>query len=174
MDREVLFRDLDAVAHHAWGNESTVLLYVLGDPATVRIGNLTTGQTEVVAQGVGRSLNKIPNRNAWSFVERVSPGEAWISEINIGTREVRRRIETILGGESHAWTPEGVLLMSRGSQIYQWDSEVNEDWRLVADLGDLVVTLSGITVSPDGSKIAMVADPIPDETAGAGAGSVAR
>ena len=174
MDREMLFRDLDAVAHHAWGNESTVLLYVLGDPATVRIGNLTTGQTEVVARGVGRSLNKIPNRNAWSFVERVSPGEAWLSEINIGTREVRRRIETILGGESHAWTPEGVLLMSRGSQIYQWDSEVDEDWRLVADLGDLVVTLSGITVSPDGSKIAMVADPIPDETAGARAGSVAR
>ena len=174
MDREMLFRDLDAVAHHAWGNESTVLLYVLGDPTTVRIGNLTTGQTEVVARGVGRSLNKIPNRNAWSFVERVSPGEAWLSEINIGTREVRRRIETIQGGESHAWTPEGVLLMSRGSQIYQWDSEVDEDWRLVADLGDLVVTLSGITVSPDGSKIAMVADPIPDETAGARAGSVAR
>jgi len=166
MDGEVLFRDLDAVAHHAWGNESTVLLYVLGDPATVRIGDLTTGQTEVVAQGVGRSLNKIPNRNAWSFVERVSPSEAWISEINIGTREIRRRIETILGGGSHAWTPEGVLLMSRGSQIYQWDPEVDEDWRLVADLGDRVMTLSGITVSPDGSKIAMVAEPIPDEPIG--------
>ena len=163
MDGEVLFRDLDAVAHHAWGNESTVLLYVLGDPATVRIGDLTTGQTEVVAQGVGRSLSKIPNRNAWSFVDRISPGEAWIREINIGTREIQPIILTVPGGESHAWTPDGVLLMTRGSQIYQWDREVDEDWRLVADLGDRVVTLSGITVSPDGSKIAMVGDPIPDE-----------
>ena len=162
MDGEALFRNLDAVAHHAWGNASTVLLYVLGDPATVRIADLTTGQTEVVAQGVGRSLNKIPNRNAWSFVERLSPSQAWISEINIGTREIRRLIPAVLGGQSHAWTPEGVLLMTSGSRIYQWDSEVDEDWRLVADLGNRFVTVSGIAVSPDGSKIAFVADPIPD------------
>ena len=163
MDGEVLLRNLNDVGHHAWGNESTVLLYVLGDPPTVRIADLTTGQTEVVAQGVGRSLNKIPNRNAWSFVERLSPSQAWISEINIGTREVRRIIRTVLGGQSHAWTPEGVLLMTGGSQIYQWDSEVDEDWRLVADLEDLMETVISIAVSPDGSKIAIVGDPIPED-----------
>ena len=107
-------------------------------------------------------MNKIPNRNAWSFVERLSPGQAVISEINIGTREVRRIIPTVLGGESHAWTPEGVLLMAIGSQIYQWDSEVDEDWRPVADLGEMFVAISRIAVSPDGSTIAIVGDPIPD------------
>jgi len=162
MDGEMLFRNLNAVANHVWGNESTVLLYVLGDPATVRIGDLTTGQSEVVHQGVGPSMNKIPNRNAWSFVERLSPGQAWISEIDIGTREVRRIISTVLGGESHAWTPGGVLLMAIGGQIYQWDSEVDEDWRPVANLGETFVAISSIAVSPDGSTIAIVGDPIPD------------
>ena len=162
MDGEALFRNLNSVRSHAWGNESTVLLYVLGDPPTVRIGDLTTGQSEVVARGVGRSMNKIPNRNAWSFVERISPVQARISEVNIGTREVRPIIPTFGGGEFHAWTPEGVLLMVLGSVIYQWDPEVDLDWRRVVDLEDTVLTVTRIAVSPDGSKIAIVGDPIPE------------
>ena len=63
MDGEMLLRNLNAVGYHAWGNETTVLLYVFGEPPTVRIADLTTGQSEVVAGGIGRSLNKIPNRN---------------------------------------------------------------------------------------------------------------
>ena len=162
MDGEVLFRNLNAVGYHAWGNETTLLLYVLGNPPTAWIADLTTGQSEVVAGGIGRSLHKIPNRNAWSFVERVSADQAWINEVNIGTHEVRRIISTVGGGEFHAWTPEGVLLMAMGSHIYQWDPEVDEDWRRIADLGDLLVTVSRIAVSPDGSKIAIVGAPIPE------------
>ncbi len=162
MDGEVLFRNLNAVGYHAWGNETTLLLYVLGSPPTLRIADLTTGQSEVVAEGVGRSLHKIPNRNAWSFVERVSPDEAWINELNIGTREVRRLIQTVGGGEFHAWTPEGVLLMAMGSRIYQWDPEVNGNWLRIADVQEMGITVSRITVSPDGSKIAMVGHPLPE------------
>ena len=162
MDGEVLFRNLNAVEYHAWGNETTLLLYLRGQPPTARIADLTTGQSEVVASGIGRSLNKIPNRNAWSFVERASRDQAWINEVNIGTREVRQLITTVGGGEFHAWTPEGVLLMAWGSRIYQWDREVGGDWRRIADLAEMGVTVSRIAVSPDGSKIAIVGDPIPD------------
>ena len=162
MDGEVLFRDLNAVGYHAWGNETTLLLYVLGSPPTARIADLTTGESEVVAGGVGRSLHKIPSRNAWSFVQRVSANEAWITEVNILTHEVRRIISTVGGGEFHAWTPEGVLLMAMGSRIYQWDPEVGGDWRRIADLEDDGITVSRIAVSPDGSTIAIVGHPLPE------------
>jgi hypothetical protein len=162
MDGEVLLRNLDAVGYHAWGNETTLLLYVFGETPTARIADLTTGESEVVASGVGRSLHKIPNRNAWSFVERVSADEAWISEVNIGTQEVRRLIAAVGGGDFHAWTPEGVLLMALGSRIYQWDPEVDRDWRRIADVTDTGITVSRIAVSPDGSMIAVVGDPIPE------------
>ena len=164
MDGEVLRTNLDAVGYYAWGNETTLLLYVLGSPPTARVADLTTGQSEVVAGGVGRSMHKIPNRNAWSFVERVSADEAWINEVNIGTHEVRRLIRTIGGGEFHAWTPEGVLLMALESRIYQWDRElVNGDWSRIADLEDMKITLSRIAVSPDGSKVAIVGHPMPED-----------
>jgi hypothetical protein len=162
MDGEVLLRNVDAVGYYAWGNETTLLLYVLGSPPTARIADLTTGQSEVVAGAVGRSMHKIPNRNAWSFVERVSANEAWINELNIGTREIRRLIQTVGGGEFHAWTPEGVLLMAMGSRIYQWDPELNGDWLRIADLEENGITVSRIAVSPDGTKIAIVGHPIPE------------
>ena len=207
MDGEVLFPNLDAVGYYAWGNESTVLLYVMGSPPSIRIGHLTTWLTQVVAEDVGRSLNKIPNRNAWSFVERFTADESWINEVNIGTGEIGRIVSTVDGGEFHTWTPAGVLLMASDSRIYQWDpertppdpsdpestgtestgtertgaeatgaettdpdpfdldssdSDLAPEWQLMADLEDFGLRVGRITVSPDGSKIAIVATPIQD------------
>ena len=123
------------------------------------MADATTGLSEVVADSVGRSLHKIPNRNAWSFVERVSDEQSWISELNIGTHEIVRLIQTQGGGDFHAWTPEGVLLMASAGRILQWDPEVDAGWRVMADLRHMNLTFSRIAVSPDGTKIAIVGMP---------------
>ncbi len=52
--------------------------------------------------------------------------------------------------------------MALGSRIYQWDPDVDLDWRRVVDLEDTVLTVTRIAESPDGSKIAIVGDPIPE------------
>ncbi len=168
MDAELVLRDVAPVGYHAWGNEQSVLLFVLGDPPTLQVADATTGVSEVVADSIGRSLHKIPNRNAWSFIERISATESWISQLNIGTHEIERLIRTRDGGDFHAWTPEGVLLMATGGQILQWDPEVDADvdtgWRVMADLGHMNLTFSRIAVSPDGTKIALVSlSNAPDE-----------
>ncbi len=159
MDAEVVLRDVVPVGYHAWGNEQNLLLFVLGGPPTLQVADATTGLSEVVANSVGRSLHKIPNRNAWSFVERVSDDESWISELNIGTHEIVRLIRTRDGGDFHAWTPEGVLLMATGGQILRWDPEVDADWRVMADLRHMNLIFTRIAVSPDGTKIAIVGMP---------------
>ena len=160
MDAELVLRDIAPVGYHVWGNEETVLLFILGNPPTLRVADVTNGQAQVVAENIGRSLHRIPNRNAWSFVQRVSDDEAWINEVNIGTREVSRIIRALDGGEFHAWTPEGVLLMASGGQIFQWDPELDRDWRRIANLNHMGLTFSRIAVSPDGTKIAIVGQPI--------------
>lgn len=159
MDAEVVLRDVKPAGYHAWGNERSLLLFVLGQPPTLQVADATTGQAEVVGENVGRSLHRIPTRNAWSFVQRVSPEESWISELDIGTHEATRLIQALDGGDFHAWTPDGVLLMASGGRIYQWDPEVDEDWRLMANLEFMGLTFSRITVSPDGTKIAIVGQP---------------
>ena len=52
--------------------------------------------------------------------------------------------------------------MASGSRIYQWDPELGGEWQTIANLGAIGVTVGRIAVSPDGSKIAIVGDPIPE------------
>ena len=156
MDAEVILRNVAPVGYHAWGNEQSIVLFVLGNPPTLQVADVATGVSEVVADSIGRSLHKIPNRNAWSFVERISPEESWISELNIGTHEIVRLIQTRDGGDFHAWTPEGVLFTASGGQLLQWDPEMDTGWRVMANLGHMKLTFSRIAVSPDGTQIALV------------------
>ena len=163
MDAEVVLRDVAPVGYHAWGDDQSVLLFVLGDPPTLQVADVSTGRSEVVADNIGRSLHKIPNRNSWSFVERTAADESWISELNIGTHEIVRLIQTTDGGDFHAWTPEGVLLMASGGQILQWDPATDTEWRVMADLGHMNLTFSRIAVGPKGTSIALVGVPVRED-----------
>lgn len=157
MDAEVVLRDVPQVDYYAWGNEQNILILVIGERPTLQIANVTTGLSELaIDSSVGISMHKIPNRNSWSFVERSSDKESWISEVNIGTHEILRLIQTPGEGGFHAWTPEGIILMTSGGQIFQWDPELDDDHRIIANFRHMNLILSYISVSPDGKKIAIV------------------
>ncbi len=156
MDAEVVLRDLEPVGYHAWGDENTLLLFVLGDPATLQLVDLTEGRTTVVAENVGRSLHKIPTRAAFSFVQRVSADEAWIGEVDLNGQRIERIIDAVDGGQDHAWTPDGVLLMASGPRLYQFNAEVDAGWRMIADLSESGLVFTRLSASPDGTMLALV------------------
>lgn len=158
-DPVLLLPDVQPVGYHAWADSHTVALYVLGDPATLQLADTRTGRTEILARGIGRSLQRIPGR-AVSFVERVSDAESWISEVDMATRGIRRLVRAPDGGDFHAWTPDGALLMSERSRILLWDPARGGEWREIADLAPLRV--SRLAVSPDGSRLALVAERAPE------------
>jgi Tol biopolymer transport system component len=58
------------VGYHAWANDHTLLLFVLGSPATLRMADARSPAApgEVLARDIGRSLQRIPGREAVSFV----------------------------------------------------------------------------------------------------------
>lgn len=159
-DPALVLPGVQPVGYHAWADRHTVALYVLGDPATLQLADTRTGRTETLARGIGRSLQRIPGRNAVSFVERVSDAESWISEVDVATGSIRRLVRAPGGGDFHAWTPDGTLLMSEDSRILLWDPARGGEWREIADLAPLRV--SRLTVSPDGSRLALVAERAPE------------
>jgi hypothetical protein len=61
-----------------------------------------------------------------------------------------------VGAEFHAWTPDGVLLSSSGSRVVAW---LDDSWQEVTDLAYLGLKLSRLTISPDGMRLALVAEP---------------
>ena len=155
-DPEVLFPDAQPVGYHTWASEQQVALYVLGDPPTLQLGNARTKMVvDTLAENIGRSMHNIPGRPAISYVQYTSDTTSVIRALDGSTRTATDLVETIDGGDFHAWTPGGILLMARGSTLYQW-SDGADGWQDVADLAPLQ-NVTRLAVSPDGTRLALVA-----------------
>lgn len=146
------------VGYHAWAGPHTLALFVLGSPPTLQLADTRTGRAEVVESGIGRSLHRVPGREAVSFVHKLSPGEWWITELELPTRRTTRLVRTLPGVEDYAWTPDGALLMARGSRLYRWRPGGGPGWEVVADFsGAGVEGITRLAVSPRGDRLALVA-----------------
>ena len=162
---EVVLADVKPVGYHAWADAQTLALFVLGQPATLQLADARTGKADVLARGIGRSLQPIPGRGTVSFVLREPPAQEGgaptllIRELNPQTREMTTLVRAVASATEAdcAWTPDGWLLMAQGGALYAWRRE-DADWTRIADLDAL--GLRGVTrlaVSPAGDRIAIVA-----------------
>lgn len=155
----LLLPDVAPVGYHAWGDAHRVALFVLGDPPTLRLADLETGETRTVARDVGRSLHKVPRRHAVSFLHRESNGERWIKELDLETNELRRLIPPVGDGEDYAFNALDELLMADGSVLYGATCGVSAEWERLADFSEHGITnITRLAVSPDGRWLVMVAD----------------
>jgi len=146
------------VGYHAWGDASTVALFILGQPATLQIADLRTGTATPVARDIGRGVQRIPGRRpAISFVQKSADSVWSVTEIDLATREVRPLVRTLPGVDQYAWTPTGVLLTAKGAKLYQWRPGRGSDWEEVADLTALGITsITRLAVSRQGDRLALV------------------
>ena len=154
----VLLPDLAPVGYHKWVDNETVVMFVLGRPATLRIGNIGTGTVEIVGENVGRSIHNIPGSDAISFVQRFDDGLSGIMWLDPSTGVTELLAETIEGGDYHAWTPSGTLLQGHESKLYAWMREPDQSWVEIADFSEMGISISRLAVSPDGSHIAIVGE----------------
>ncbi len=158
-NRGVLLESVMPVGYHAWYDAGTVALFVLGDPPTLRIADLSTGRADSVAAAVGRSLHKVPARTSVSFVHKISEDEWWIEELDRHTLLATKLVRTLPGQEDYAWTPGGVILMGRAAELYQWNRRRSGAWEPIADLSDYGITsITRIAVSPSGNRVAIVSE----------------
>jgi len=150
------------VGYHAWADERTLALFVLGDPPTLQLADTRSGAARVVADSIGRSLHRIPGRAAAiSFVRKQGDGDWWIQRLDVRSGAITKLLRTLVGSEDHAWTPQGVALMARGTVLYAWDPKRDAGWREVARFGAPGLgRITRITVSPSGDRIAFAADEV--------------
>ena len=101
----------------------------------------------------------VPGTDQFTFVHRQVNGESWIKKLDPDDRSVTP-VAPLLGEQIYyGWTTDGILLTARDSTLYQWTPGESHEWAEVADLSPF--GLRGITrlaVSPDGTKIAIVAE----------------
>ncbi|HTI06754.1 MAG TPA: hypothetical protein VL549_15735 [Gemmatimonadales bacterium] len=150
------------VGYHAWADDHTLVLFVLGSPSTLQIADSRSpgAAGTVVARDVGRSLQRIPGRAAVSFVQRDSVNGAWLEEVDARTHEVKKLVKTPPGADFFVWTREGIVLTASGTTLYQWDSQRGGDWQAIADFApEGLMNVTRLAVSPNDDRLAIVAVP---------------
>jgi dipeptidyl aminopeptidase/acylaminoacyl peptidase len=162
-DPELILKDIKPVGYHAWADDHTLALFVLGQPATLQLADTRTGTSEILARDIGRSLQPIPGRRTISVVLRETPAGSGaptlsIRELDPRTHRITPLIDAVAGAPEAdcAWTPDGLLLMAKDDVLFGW-RRGDSGWTRVADLG--VLGLHGVTrlaVSPRGDRLAVV------------------
>ncbi|MEW6319479.1 MAG: hypothetical protein AB1635_00155 [Acidobacteriota bacterium] len=155
----VVLPAIQPVGYHAWIDADRVALFVLGQPATLQLASVKTGKAEVVAEGIGRSLHRVPGTRRVSFVQRESSGEFWIKQIDLDTRAIDRLARAVEGSADRdmAWMPDGgTMLMASGTRVHAWTIG-GSGWTEVYDAAAYGLgAVSRIAVAPTGDAIALV------------------
>jgi Tol biopolymer transport system component len=154
----LVLEKIKPVGYHLWIDRQTLMLFVLGEPVTMQLASLKTQKAEIIAENIGRSLHNVPRqRNRVSFVRKSSAEQWTIQTFDLKTRAVTSLIKTLPGSEDLAWTPQGILLMAKGSKLFKWNPSKDAGWQELADFAS--AGLKGITrlaVSPKGDRLALV------------------
>ena len=166
-DPKVVLENVKPVGYHAWADDHTLALFVLGQPATLQLADTRTGTAKVISSDIGRSIQRIPGkpgRADISFVQRERDGQTvrlTVKQLNAATGDVTVLVQVPEGSREAdtAWTPNGYLLMVHDGVLYGW-TRGQTAWKEVVSLQRL--SLSGVTrlaVSPKGDYIALVGSP---------------
>ncbi len=147
------------VGYHAWADDTTLALFVLGSPNTLQLANTRTGKSDTITTNIGRSLHRIPGTNRISFVRKASPTEWWIESLDPLSRQTTRLVRLPEGVEDYAWLPGGSIVCGRDSRLLWWSGKDGDPWREITDLATAGVRgITRLAVSSRGDRLALVAD----------------
>ncbi|MBC8155315.1 MAG: PD40 domain-containing protein, partial [Bacteroidetes bacterium] len=87
------------VGYHCWLSADSLALFVLGTPNTLQLVRVSTGDTVRVEESIGRSLHRIPGKNAVSFVHKRTPTDWEINQLDLQTRRITLIARALEGSE---------------------------------------------------------------------------
>ena len=149
------------VGYHAWIDNSHLALFVLGGegkPNNLHFITLPLKADTVLATDIGRSLHKIPDQRAFSFIQRGGK-ENKIMKYNTENGSISELGTTFGLREDIAWTPDGKILTSDGTKLFFMNGHKPGTTWTPVDItagADLLKSVTRIAVSPKGDKIAIV------------------
>lgn len=156
----LLLERIKPVGYQAWIDRGTVGVFVLGNPATLRVADLATGDGRTLLSGIGRGLQPIRSTGHLSVTQQVATNAWWVIDVDPATASVKPLIRLPDGADYFAWLPDGSLLTAAKNVFYQSRPVPDATWRTVATLSG-IGTISRLAVAPDGRSIAFVADDPP-------------
>ena len=145
------------VGYHTWIDEKHLLLFVLADTTNnLHYYDLDTKKSVILNSKPGRSLHKIPGKNAFSFIDK-SADQWLIKEFNASTKTIQTIVPTKGQSEDITWTPDGYILTSDGEKLFAFKPGSVAAWQEI-DITHLpkLSKISRMAVNKTGNKLAVV------------------
>ncbi|MGV8814331.1 MAG: DUF6265 family protein [Gelidibacter sp.] len=152
--------DTLVVGYHVWLDQNTLISSVLeADYLSLYQSDLKTHKNKKIIAHVGRSLQHIPNSKLISFNSKNANGSSEIKSLNPISGEIKTIAPTLLNMEDMCWLPDGSILMAKEDKLFKLNPKHTSEWMEVASLKSYgIKNLSRLAVSPDGKKLAIVAE----------------
>jgi WD40 repeat protein len=150
----LVLENVAPVGYQAWTPEENLVMFVLGEPATLQLANLADDTAEIVATDIGRSLHALPDNSGFSFLHRVD-GTWRIRSYDLESGVIGDLGLPFEDAQDMAWTPDGRIIMASGSRLAL--RSVDGDWVVFADLAETGVgAITRLAVHPEGAWLAAV------------------
>lgn len=153
----VMIIDNLKVGYHVWIDNNSLLLFVLEDTVTngLHYYNTKTKDATRITTRIGRSLHKIPGKNAISFIQKDST--AWfIKKYDVLSKKVSTIMATLPGHEDITWTNSGIIITSDGKEIY-YSKPGNNGWQKITMMTDeLFKNVTRLALNKQNTKLAVV------------------
>ena len=158
---ELLIPDLK-VGYYLWFDSKTVISFVIGDVETLQVSNFKHKIRYPIQSNIGRSLHKIPStsglgNNLVSFISmnHETPEIYSIDPLNSTSTYLA---DALTGSRDLTWTSKGTILMGKNNMIYKYRPGTDKNWIPInIEAGFDIQGISRMIISPDGSKLAVVA-----------------
>ncbi|MEJ1236766.1 hypothetical protein WBG78_01475 [Chryseolinea sp. T2] len=143
------------VGYHAWVDNQTLFMFVLGEPITLRQYDLVSKKDTVRATNIGRSLHRIPGSDAVSFIQKTNDDHWTINRID-RQGNISLIGDALRGREDVAWTPNGHIIISDGKTLLAMRPG-KTTWKEISISSPVFLkSVSRLAVSADGTKLALV------------------
>ncbi|MCB0457057.1 MAG: hypothetical protein R2776_08550 [Flavobacteriaceae bacterium] len=148
------------VAYYVWYNKNTIVSSVIeNNELYLMVSYLKEGENVTLLKGSGRSFHKVPNAKAISYTA-VNEEKNWdVYQLDMDSLDSYFVVQLPIGIQDMIWYNDATIMVGSGSQLFAYDLYSNGDWQKIADFSDKNITnITRLAVSPDGSKLALVAE----------------
>ena len=156
----LLIDNLQVAYYASYKDEIIVASVLSAGNLDLVVANLQNKKIDTLVKKSGRSIHKIPNKEAISYTALNDDKNYEVYQLDIKDFESYFVCELPVGIQDHIWLDDFRLLLGSGSRLYLFDLFGNQEWEEVANLEKYKIdNISRLALSPDGKKLALVAEP---------------
>jgi hypothetical protein len=150
------------VAYYHFYNINTLVSAVLDlNELNLVISDIQENKNDTIVTNVGRSIHGVPNQKyvSYTVINEEKNHDLYIIDID-GDRESYFVCQLPIGIQDYAWLDEFRIVIGSNSKLFVYDTLEYPEWREWYSLVDNdLFNISRLSVSPNGNKIALVAEP---------------